>query len=101
MIVWRIDALGARLFAVLAWLLLIAPNLAPTACCADSPGHPGLCFLWWLWLLLLLLLLLPLVVLGRIPCGDDGVAVRHDLVVGWDLELRSLIRRLRYPARVE
>lgn len=87
---WGVDAFCARLAAVLAWLLLIAADLATATCCADSPGHPGLCILLWLWLWLLrLFLLLLLVVLDRIPCGDDGVVVCHGLVKGRGVEIAA------------
>lgn len=83
LVIWGVDALRAGFPAVLAWLLLIAPDLAAAARCADSPGHPGLCFFrWLLFFLLLLLLLLLLVFGGRVPCRDNGVAVCHDLIVG-------------------
>lgn len=67
LVVWRVDALVARLFAVLAWLLLIAPNLAAATCCADSLGHLGLCLFGCKLLAVVLLLrqLLLLVVVLR------------------------------------
>lgn len=86
LVIWGVDALCAGFPAVLAWLLLIAPDLAAAARCADSPGHPGLCFFRWLLvfllLLLILLLLLLVVFVGRVPCRDNSIAVCHDLIVG-------------------